>query len=139
MNQINSLIRDQEVDRDRLDNENRRKQELEDKVKQTALMKENMKIRLRKLQNIIAESRVMLTEKATKKKELDDKITETNNKSLSLKNDIAQILEALNDVDVNNYTISWQKKKIETIKILKQLFPGVVVYLISILLYMFFT
>lgn len=131
--QMNSLIHDQEVDRDRLDNEIRRQQELENKMKRTVLIEENSKTRLRKLQNAMVESSLTLTEKAMKKQELYDKITQTNNKSLSLKDDIAKIMEELNEVDVDNYTISRQRQKVEMIKMLKQSYSGVVFYFISIL------
>lgn len=128
------MTRDQEADRNRLDNENRRKQELEDKVKQIALMEEDLKTRLKKLQSVILKYKAMLTEQTKKKQELNDKITETNNKTLSLKNDIAKVLEELQEADIDNCTISLQKMKAETIKMLKKSFHGVVLYFTSILI-----
>lgn len=124
--QINSLMRDQQLDYDKLDNENRRKQELEDKVKQMRLTKENLEMRLKKLQNLSVESKATLMEKTAKMQELNQKIPETKNKMSSLENDIAKISKELAEADIDNNTILRQVKKKETIELLKQLCSGVV-------------
>ncbi|XP_071568818.1 LOW QUALITY PROTEIN: structural maintenance of chromosomes protein 1A-like [Temnothorax nylanderi] len=119
--QINSLMRDQQKDQDKLDNENRRKQDLEYKVKQTRLTKENFETRLKKLQSV--EPKVTLMEKRAEK--LKQKKTDAMNKSFSLENDIAKISEKLSQIDIDKNTISRQIKKNETIQQLKQSYPGV--------------
>ncbi|TGZ53900.1 Collagen alpha-2(I) chain [Temnothorax longispinosus] len=116
--QINSLMRDQQKDQDKLDNENRRKQDLEYKVKQTRLTKENFETRLKKLQSV--EPKVTLMEKTAEK--LKQKKTDAMNKSFSLENDIANISEKLSQIDIDKNTISRQIKKKETIQQLKQLY-----------------
>ncbi|XP_024889323.1 structural maintenance of chromosomes protein 1A-like isoform X2 [Temnothorax curvispinosus] len=116
--QINSLMRDQQKDQDKLDNENRRKQDLEYKVKQTRLTKENFETRLKKLQSV--EPKVTLMEKTAEK--LKQKKTDAMNKSFSLENDIAKISEKLSQIDIDKNTISRQIKKKETIQQLKQLY-----------------
>jgi len=114
--QINVLMRDQQKDHDKLDNENRRKQELEDKVKQMRLTNENLETRLKRLQDLITKSKATLMEKTAKIQELDQKIIETRNKSETLENDIANISEELSQADIDNNTISQRIKKSETIK-----------------------
>ncbi|XP_077268586.1 structural maintenance of chromosomes protein 1A-like isoform X2 [Temnothorax americanus] len=116
--QINSLMRYQQKDQDKLDNENRRKQDLEYKVKQTRLTKENFETRLKKLQSV--EPKVTLMEKTAEK--LKQKKTDAMNKSFSLENDIAKISEELSQIDLDKNTISRQIKKKETIQQLKQLY-----------------
>lgn len=131
--QINSLMRDQQEDYDKLDNENRRKQELEDKAKKIRLTKENLETRLKKLQDLSAESKATLMERTTKIQELSQKITETKNQSLSLENDIIKISEELSETDIDNNIVSQLIKKNETIKMLKQIYPGVVSFLLTII------
>lgn len=131
--QINSLMRDQQGNHYKLDNKNRCKQELEDKVKQIRLMKENLETRLKKLQDLSAESKATLMEKTAKIEKLNQKITETKNKSLSLENDIVKISEELSEADIDNNTVSRLIKKNETIKMLKQTYPGVVLFLLTII------
>ncbi|XP_011704616.1 PREDICTED: structural maintenance of chromosomes protein 1A-like [Wasmannia auropunctata] len=121
--QINSLMHKQQEDHYKLDNENRRKQELEDKVKQIKLTKESREARLKKLQDLIVKSEATLPEKTAKIKKLNKKILETRNKLLSLENDIAKITEELSDIDDN--TVSRWTKKHETINKLKQINSGV--------------
>jgi len=127
--QINSLMHDQQDHQDKLDNENRRKQELEDKIKQIRLTKENLEIRLQKLQDLSAESKATLMERTVKIQELNQKITETKDKSLSLENDIEKITKELSEADID----SRQIKKNETIKMLIQFHSGVVSFVLTII------
>lgn len=129
--QINSLMRDQQEEHDKLDNENRRMQELEDKVKRMRSTKENLETRLKKLQDLSAESKATLMERTVKIEELNQKITETKNKSLSLENEIVKISEELSEADIDNNTVSRLIKKNETVKMLKQIYPGVVSFLLT--------
>ncbi|XP_011872610.1 PREDICTED: structural maintenance of chromosomes protein 1A-like [Vollenhovia emeryi] len=123
--QINSLMCAQEKDRDKLDNENRRKQELENKVKLISLRKENLETRLTKLHHLNAESKATLVEKTAKMQGLNQKITEISNESSSLTNDIAKITQELSQANTDNNMILQQIEKNETIKMFKQLCSGV--------------
>lgn len=131
--QINSLLHNQQKDHDKLDNGNRRKQELEDKVKQTRLRKEILETRLKRLQDLNAESKTTIIEKTIKVQELNQKIPETRNKLLNLETDIAKIREELSGVlseaDIDNR----QSNKNETIKKLKLFYSGVVPFLLTII------
>lgn len=131
--EIDNFTRDQQADCNRLDNENRQEEELKDKMKQTAIMKESLKTRIEKLQGVINESETAIGEKEMKRQELNDKIVETNNKSSLLRENIAKIVEKLQEIDIDNYIINEQAKKAEIIKTLKKSFCGVVFYFISIL------
>lgn len=124
--QIKSLMLDQQEDHDKLDNENRRKQELEDNVKRMRLKKESLETRLQKLQDLSIESEATLMTRTEKVLELNEKIIETRNKSLSQENDIAKITKELSEAD----TVAQYNKKEEIIRMLKELHSGVVSFLL---------
>lgn len=124
--QIKSLMLDQQEDHDKLDNENRRKQELEDNVKRMRLKKESLETRLQKLQDLSIESEATLMARTEKVLELNKKIIETRNKSLSRENDIAKITKELSEAD----TVAQYNKKEEIIRMLKELHSGVVSFLL---------
>lgn len=124
--QIKSLMVDQQEDHDKLDNENRRKQELEDNVKRMSLKKESLETRLQKLQDLSIESEATLMARTEKVLELNEKIIETRNKSLSQENDIAKITKELSEAD----TVAQYNKKEEIIRMLKELHSGVVSFLL---------
>ncbi|XP_028048496.1 structural maintenance of chromosomes protein 1A [Monomorium pharaonis] len=126
--QINSLLHDQQEDHNKLDNENRRKQELEDKLKQISLRKENFEKRLKKLQDSSVECKAMFIEKEAKIQELNKKIPETITKLSNLEIDISKIREELSEVlsEADN------DNKNETIKKLKQFYSIVVLFLLTI-------
>lgn len=131
MKQINLMRNQQEAHDNELNNENRRKQELEDKIKQIRLTIENLEMRLKKLQDSNVEYKAMIIEKTAKKSELNQTITETSNKSSSLEKSIEDISKKLSQVDVDNN--SQLIKKYETIKMLKRLYSGVVLFLLTII------
>lgn len=124
--QIKSLMLDQQEDHDKLDNENRRKQELKDNVKRMRLKKESLETRLQKLQDLSIESEATLMARTEKVLELNEKIIETRNKSLSRENDIAKITKELSEAD----TVAQYNKKEEIIRMLKELHSGVVSFLL---------
>lgn len=124
--QIKSLMLDQQEDHDKFDNENRRKQELEDNVKRMRLKKESLETRLQKLQDLSIESEATLMARTEKVLELNEKIIETRNKSLSRENDIAKITKELSEAD----TVAQYNKKEEIIRMLKELHSGVVSFLL---------
>ncbi|XP_018366242.1 PREDICTED: structural maintenance of chromosomes protein 1A-like [Trachymyrmex cornetzi] len=123
--QIKSLMHDQQEDQAKLDNEYRRKEELEDKEKQIILKKVNLETRFTRLQDSSIKSKTTLMEKTAKIQELDKKITETRNKLLNLENDIVKITEELSEADIDKNSILHRNKKIETINMLKQIYSGV--------------
>lgn len=124
--QIKSLTLDQQEDHNKFDNENRRKQELEDNVKRMRLKKESLETRLQKLQDLSIESEATLMARTEKVLELNEKIIETRNKSLSRENDIAKITKELSEAD----TVAQYNKKEEIIRMLKELHSGVVSFLL---------
>lgn len=124
--QIKSLMLDQQEDHNKFDNENRRKQELEDNVKRMRLKKESLETRLQKLQDLSIESEATLMARTEKVLELNEKIIETRNKSLSRENDIAKITKELSEAD----TVAQYNKKEEIIRMLKELHSGVVSFLL---------
>jgi len=131
--EINDLTLNQQMNRDKLDNYNRRKQELEDRVKQIMLMKEDLEERFKKLHNLNVESKAMITEVTIKRQKLSEEIEKTKTLSSNLENDMIKVSKELCESKIDNYMISHQMRKAEIIKMLKQSFSGVVLFL-SILL-----
>jgi len=131
--EINDLTLNQQMNRDKLDNYNRRKQELEDRVKQIMLMKEDLEERFKKLHNLNMESKAMITEMTIKRQKLSEEIEKTKTLSSNLENDMIKVSKELCESKIDNYMISHQMRKAEIIKMLKQSFSGVVLFL-SILL-----
>lgn len=133
--QIKSLMHDLQEDHTKFDNENRRKEELEDKEKQMILKKINLETRFEKLQDLSTKFKATLMEKTEKIQELNKKITETRNKLLNLENDIVKITEELSEADIDKNSILHRNKKNETINMLKQFYSGVVFLLITTRIY----
>ncbi|KAL0128334.1 hypothetical protein PUN28_003545 [Cardiocondyla obscurior] len=121
----NNLLHDDEPDKDKLNNKNRCKKELEDKIKLMRLTEENHEMRLKKLQDLNKQINITLTEKKAKLHELNEKIIETRDKSLSLENDIAPISKNLSQADLDNDIVLQQIRNDETITTLKQLYSDV--------------
>ncbi|XP_070169774.1 structural maintenance of chromosomes protein 1A-like [Polyergus mexicanus] len=121
INRINDLMHDRQTYQYKLDNENRIKEELENKVKIETIRKEHLIKQVKDLQK----NKSNLMEKNEERQRLEKEIRETQEKSLKLKNDIARISEKLAEADINNDIISQQNKKAEIIKNLKESFPGV--------------
>lgn len=74
-----SLLRDHQKDHDELNNQKRRKRELEDKVKQIKSRKENLATQFASLQNLNVKIQATLKEKEEKILQLNRKISETMN------------------------------------------------------------
>lgn len=123
INRINELMHDQQIDQYKLDNENRRKMELESKAKFEMLEKEKFEIRLQKLQTLNDQFKSRLVEKISERQTLQREISEAQEKSSNLGNDITMISEKLIQADINN------EKKAAIIKNLKESFSGVVLFL----------
>jgi len=130
---INDLTLDQQMNRDKFDNYNRRKQELEDRIKQIMLMKEDLEERLKKLHKLNVESKATITEMTIKRQKLSEEIDGTKIISSNLENDMIKVSRELCESKIDNYTISYQMRKAEIIKMLKQSFSGVVVFLLILL------
>lgn len=124
--EINDLTRNQQLDRDKLDNHNRRKQELEDKVNQITLTKNDHEKRFEKLRDLSVSSKTMITEMTTKREKLNEKLAEMQIKSSRLENEMITISEELRELDTDNDRVSYQMKKAMIINMLKQHFHGVV-------------
>ncbi|XP_012228669.1 structural maintenance of chromosomes protein 1A-like [Linepithema humile] len=118
--QINRLMRNQEPDRIKFENENRIKQELEDKIKRDTFKKDNLEKCLQGLQDSDAKFKRTLESKIKDRKELIKEINTIKTTSIKLSNDIANISKELGQADIS----SQEKKKVEIIKNLKQ-FSGV--------------
>jgi len=131
--EINDLTLNQQINHDKLDNYNRRKQELEDRVKQIMLMKEDLEERFKKLHNLNIESKATITEMTIKRQELNEEMDKTKTILSNLENDMIKVSKELCESKIDNYMISHQIRKAEIIKMLKQSFSGVVLFL-SILL-----
>lgn len=127
---INELTRSQDRYRDKLDNCNRHRQELADKVKLSSMRKENLEKRLKKMRDLTTEIKQTITKITMEREKLNEEIADTISQSTSLKNDLRKITDELCESDIDNSTTSRQLKKAEIMKILKRSFSGVVLFLL---------
>ncbi|RLU19349.1 hypothetical protein DMN91_007906 [Ooceraea biroi] len=123
--EINNLTRNQQANRDKLDDCNRRKQELEDKAERITLMKKDHEERFKKLRDVHTESVATVTRMTAKKAELSAKLATIQLRVSSLESDVAKVSEELRESDIDSYTVSHQTRKAMIMKRLKESFSGV--------------
>lgn len=127
-------MRNQESYRIEFENENRIKEDAKNKKKRITSLKNSLEECLQKLENSKSNLKATLEKKIKDKDKLFKEITEIENTSLKLKNDIAKISEKLDQADNRKIALQEKKKEIikrEIIEKLKQ-FSGVVLFLLSL-------
>ena len=121
-----SLKREQSVNQNKLDNENRKKYELEATLQQKSILKGETERRIKSLQQCMDENQDMLTNKINTKYNLENMIVKEKKDVESIQQELQRLSEQLDSVKLDKFTISRLIKGEETIKILQNLFTGVV-------------
>ena len=125
MSELDTINREHRGDQDKLDNENRKKLDVESKLKNKGHEQEEGKKRLDKLNDHIRASETQLEEQ---KKLLAD-LSEGQGSSKSRIDDLTAALEEvtseLGDARVDKHEDNRRKKKQEIVENFKRLFPGV--------------
>ncbi|CAB0028922.1 unnamed protein product [Trichogramma brassicae] len=122
---LDSINREQKSDQDRLDNEGRKKNELENKIKQKEHVLEEAEKRIEKLEEHIRNSETMLEEQKKLREDLQSDVGSSKDRIQELQQNLESISEQLGDAKVDKHEVSRTKKKTEIVENFKKLFPGV--------------
>lgn len=131
---LDSINREQKSDQDRLDNEGRKKTDIENKHKQKGHMRDEALKRVEKLEEHIRTSEAALEDQKKLRADLQSDVGTSKDKVQNLQRELENISEQLGDAKVDKHEVSRTKKKTEIVENFKRLFPGVVRCLISLIL-----
>ena len=123
---LDSINREQKSDQDRLDNEGRKKTEIENKLKQKVQLKDEQIKRVEKLEEHIRTSEISLEDQKKMRSDLQSDVGTSKERIQSLQQELESISEQLGDAKVDKHEVSRTKKKTEIVENFKRLFPGVV-------------
>ncbi|KAL6264602.1 hypothetical protein P5V15_004704 [Pogonomyrmex californicus] len=122
---LDSINREQKSDQDRLDNEGRKKTEIENKHKQKGHMRDEALKRVEKLEEHIKTSEAALEDQKKLRADLQSDVGTSKDKIQNLQRELESISEQLGDAKVDKHEVSRNKKKTEIVENFKRLFPGV--------------
>ncbi|XP_017876660.1 structural maintenance of chromosomes protein 1A [Ceratina calcarata] len=122
---LDSVNREQKSDQDRLDNEGRKKTEIENKHKQKGHMRDEALKRVEKLEEHIKTSEAALEDQKKLRADLQADVGTSKDKIQNLQRELESISEQLGDAKVDKHEVSRTKKKTEIVENFKRLFPGV--------------
>ncbi|KAK2579448.1 hypothetical protein KPH14_002655 [Odynerus spinipes] len=123
---LNCLKREQENDQYKLDNEKRKKQEMDDKKNRELQFRINqMENKIKSLEQYIMTTEITLTEQQKFKHILESGITQNRIIIEETQEELDRITKELNAFKVDKFAISRENKKLEINNILKSLFPEV--------------
>ncbi|XP_029158275.1 structural maintenance of chromosomes protein 1A [Nylanderia fulva] len=122
---LDSINREQKSDQDRLDNEGRKKTEIENKHKQKGHMRDDALKRIEKLEEHIKTSEAALEDQKKLRADLQSDVGTSKDKIQNLQRELESISEQLGDAKVDKHEVSRTKKKTEIVENFKRLFPGV--------------
>lgn len=125
---LNVLRYDQENDQNKLDNEKRKKIDIEDKKKKLQFMLKETEKRMEQLEQYIIKTEVTLTEQKNMEHNLEADITQNKIAIEEMQVELDKITNKLNDITADKFTVSRECQKLNTITILKDLFPEVVIF-----------
>ncbi|KYN33787.1 Structural maintenance of chromosomes protein 1A [Trachymyrmex septentrionalis] len=122
---LDSINREQKSDQDKLDNEGRKKTEIENKHKQKGHMRDEALKRVEKLEEHIKTSEAALEDQKKLRADLQSDVGTSKDKIQNLQRELENISEQLGDAKVDKHEVSRNKKKTEIVENFKRLFPGV--------------
>ncbi|XP_037091511.1 structural maintenance of chromosomes protein 1A-like [Pollicipes pollicipes] len=122
---LDSVNREQKSDQDRLDNELRKKQEVENRLKTKGHELEDAQKRIEKLVEHIRSSESSLEEQRRLREELQSEVGSSKNQITDLQSKLESVTEQLGDARVDKHEEARRKKKQEIVENFKRLFPGV--------------
>lgn len=122
---LDSINREQKSEQDKLDNEARKKSEIDNKFKQKTHMKDDAIKRVEKLEEHIRTSEVALEEQKRMRNDLQSDVGSSKDKVQKLQSELESISEQLGDAKVDKHEVSRTKKKTEIVENFKRLYPGV--------------
>ena len=125
MSDLDSINREHKGDQDKLDNENRKKVDVENKMKNKSHELEEAQKRLDKLNDHIRASESQLDEQRKLLQDLDCDVGSSKSKIDELTAALDEVTSELGDARVDKHEDNRRKKKQEIVENFKRLFPGV--------------
>ena len=125
MSELDSINREHKGDQDKLDNENRKKMDVESKMKNKSHELEEGQKRLDKLNDHIRASETQLDEQKKLLSELDGDVGSSKDRIEELTAQLDEVTSELGDARVDKHEDNRRKKKQEIVENFKRLFPGV--------------
>merc|ERR1719394_687766 len=125
MSELDSINREHKGDQDRLDNENRKKMDVESKIKNKSHELEEGQKRLDKLNDHIRASESQLDEQKKLLSDLDGDVGSSKDRIEELTASLEEVTNELGDARVDKHEDNRRKKKQEIVENFKRLFPGV--------------
>ncbi|XP_067011670.2 structural maintenance of chromosomes protein 1A [Anabrus simplex] len=125
LQQLDSVNREQKSDQDRLDNEGRKKSEIENRLLQKRHEKEEAVKRIEKLAEHIKTSESALEDQRRLRQDLQSDVGTSKERVLELQKELENVVEQLGDARVDKHEDSRRKKKQEIVENFKRLYPGV--------------
>merc|ERR1719242_2846151 len=125
MSDLDSINREHKGDQDKLDNENRKKVDVENKMKNKSHELEEAQKRLDKLNDHIRASESQLDEQRKLLQDLDCDVGSSKSKIDELTAALDEVTSELGDARVDKHEDNRRKKKQEIVENFKRLYPGV--------------
>merc|ERR1719282_642998 len=132
MSELDSINREHKGDQDKLDNENRKKMDVESKIKNKSHELEEGQKRLDKLNDHIRASESQLEEQQRVFNDLQGNVGCSKDRIKELENDLEAVASELGDARVDKHEETRRKKKSEIVQNFKRVFPGVYDRLINL-------
>jgi structural maintenance of chromosome 1 len=126
MSELDSINREHKSDQDRLDNELRKKLDIESKLKNKGHEMEEAVKRLDKLNDHIRASETNLEDQKKTLGELNVDVGSSKDRITELQNALEDVSGELGDARVDKHEENRRKKKQEIVENFKRLFPGTV-------------
>lgn len=123
--QLDRLLREQKVDQDALDNESRKKNDSNIKLKQKLYELEDQKVKLNKLNEYIESTERQIQEQQEAETRLSQEIENAKKLCTNLESELVKVQHEIGDARVDKFEQSRTAKKAEIIDQLKKKFPGV--------------
>ncbi|XP_048478795.1 structural maintenance of chromosomes protein 1A [Plutella xylostella] len=125
LQELDSVNREQKADQDRLDNETRKRSELENKHRQKAGERNEAVKRVEKLNEHIRSSEQALEEQRRLRKELQTDVGECRGRAAEIQAQLEDVAAQLGDARVDKHEEARRKKKQEIVESFKREIPGV--------------
>merc|ERR1711994_75373 len=122
---LDSINREHKSDQDKLDTENRKKQELESKIKTKGHELDEAQKRAEKLNDHIRTSEQQMEEQEKILNELQGDVGSSKDRISEIQRELEEAVSELGDARVDKHEENRRKKKSEIVENFKRLYPGV--------------
>ncbi|XP_076672291.1 structural maintenance of chromosomes protein 1A-like [Andrena cerasifolii] len=120
-----TLKREQSINQNKLDNENRKKFELEAKLHQKKILQDEKEKHIRNMQQRTDEASNMLTDATNRKRDMEDVLITQKEEMKIVEEELQNVSEQLGNAKLDQYITSRLSKEAETVKALQSLLSGV--------------